>query len=213
MAETRASKLLVWTGPLAFVVFLVAIFVLEGSTPDADASADKVMAYYNGRSDRSLISAFLAPLVAALLVVFASRVSALARRRGNDGAGPSVLISGAVLWGSGILISSMLELALLDASDNGQAGVAETLNVLNASSWLPFIAGTAVMLIGAGMTVLGTPGLLPSWLGWIGLVIGIVALFGPGGFAAFFVGPLWVLAAGLLLGLRSTESTAAQPVV
>ena len=211
MTDNRASKWLVWTGPLFFVLFLVVLFVLQGEAPDSDSTADKIMNYYNGRSDRLLAAVFLSPAAAALLVVFASRVSALARRRGNDGAGPAVLVGGAVLWGAGLLVGSMLELALLDASDNGQTQAAETLNVLSGSAWLPFIAGTAVMLSGAGMTALGTPGLLPSWLGWVGLVIGIVALFGPGGFAAFFVGPLWVLAAGLMLGLRSADSTAAQP--
>ena len=70
--------------------------------------------------------------------------------------------------------------------------------------WIPFIAGIAATLIGAGLTVLSS-GVLPRWLGWVALVAGVISLAGPGGFLGFFVGPLWILVAGVLLFRRSDE--------
>jgi hypothetical protein len=157
------------------------------------------MDYFNTHQGRTLTSVFLSPLVATLLVLFASHIRTMVRDRHLvPGPGPTVMLAGSVLWASGILIGSTLSLAVMTASDHGQAQVAQTVNVLCNDSWLPFIAGIAVTMIGAGMTVLGT-GLLPRWMGWVALAVGVVSLAGPGGFVGFFVGPLWLLVAGVLL--------------
>ena len=193
------NRWMVWTGPLFTIVFAVAVFALEGSTPGEKASAQEVMDYYNAHQGRTLTTVFLSPLLAALVVLFASHIRTMVRDRHLvPGPGPTVLLAGAVLWGSGILIGSTLSLAVTSASDHGQAQVAQTMNVLCNDAWLPFIAGIAVTLLGAGITVLGT-GILPRWMGWVALVVGVVSLAGPGGFAGFFVGPLWLLVAGVLL--------------
>jgi hypothetical protein len=140
-------------------------------------------------------------------VLFFGYVRSVARDRGTSGAGPTVMVGGAVLWAAGLLLGSMLNLAALSAEDHGLGEVAQTVNVLNAVSWIPFIGGIAVTLIGAGMTVLRS-GVLPSWLGWFGLVVGIIALAGPGGFLGFFAAPLWMLLAGFLL-IRADDGVAA----
>ncbi|MFN2538709.1 MAG: hypothetical protein ABR549_11280, partial [Mycobacteriales bacterium] len=132
-------------------------------------------------------------------VLFASYLRTLVRERHvAPGPGPTVLLAGAVLWGSGILIGATMSLAVAAASNHGQDQVAQTLNVLSNASWLPFIAGIAVTLLGAALTVFRT-GILPRWLGWVALVAGVVSLIGPGGFLGFFAGPLWLLVAGVVL--------------
>jgi hypothetical protein len=118
------------------------------------------------------------------------------------------MVSGAVLWAAGMLFGSTLDLAAADVGDKKLEGAAQAVNILIEASWLPFIVGIAVTLIGAGMTVLRS-GVLPSWLGWIALVVGIVALAGPGGFVGFFVGPIFMLVAGILLYMRQSEPVAA----
>ena len=193
------NRWMVWTGPLFTIVFAVGIFTLDGSTPGEKASVREVMDYYNAHQGRTLTSVFLSPLLAALLVLFASHVRTMVRDRHLvPGPGPTVLLAGAVLWASGILIGSTVSLAVSSASDHGQEQVALTMNVLSNDVWLPFVAGIAVTLLGAGMTVLGT-GILPRWMGWAALVVGVISLAGPGGFAGFFIAPLWLLAAGIML--------------
>ena len=192
-----SSRALAWTGPAFTVVFAVGVFGLEGDAPGEKASGESVVSYFNAHQGRSLTTVFATPLLVLLLIVFVSHLRSLTRGLA-DGAGPSVLMGGAVLWGGGMLIGSTLSLSLLSAADHDKEQAAETLNVLSNCSWLPFIAGIAVTLVGAGMTVLSS-GLLPRWMGWVALVVGIVSLIGPGGFLGFFVGPLWMLAAGVML--------------
>jgi hypothetical protein len=158
-----------------------------------------------------LIDAFLAPAGAALLVLFAGEIRARARERGEHGAGPTVLVGGAVLLAASLLAGAGLSLSLVTASDHNQAQVAQTLNVLDNDSWIPFIGGIAVFLIGAGMTVLSC-GLLPKWLGWVALVVGVVSLAGPGGFIGFFGAPVWILVSGIMLAVRTERPAAVTPM-
>jgi hypothetical protein len=203
-----SSRLLVLTGPLFAIAFFVAVLFLEQDPPTESASGKAVVDYFNSHSGSTLVGAFGGPVLVALIVVFFSQLRALARERvAGAGAGPTVMISGAVLWAAGLLVGSWLELGVVIAADKHKEGVAETVNVLLAADWIPFIGGTAVTLIGADMTVLRA-GLVARWLGWVALVVGIVALAGPGGCLGVFVGPLWMLVVGMLL-LRAEPEPAA----
>ena len=202
------NRLLALTGPLFTVLFAVAVFVVSDEGPGEDATGKEVVAFVNDHDDQLFVGAFGGPLLAALIVLFFSYVRSVARRRGAEGAGPTVMVAGAAVWAAGLLLGSMLELAAVGAADDNLEQVAQTLNVLIESDWIPFIAGIAITLIGAGMTAL-RGALLPSWLGWVALVVGIIALIGPGGFLGFFVGPLWMLVAGIMLYTRSEEAVAA----
>jgi len=197
-------RLLALAGPVFSVLFLLALFFVDDDGPGDKATGEAVVAYVKDHEGSMLVGAFAGAPMAALLVLFFSHLAALARERSADaGPGPSVMIAGAVLWGAGLVGGSALQLAAVDAADDNQAQVAQTVAVLLNADWLPFIAGVAVTLLGAGMTVLRV-GLLPRWLGWVGLVVGIIALAGPGGFLGFFVGPLWMLVGGIVL-LRQEE--------
>jgi MFS family permease len=201
MDESRVSRWAVWTGPVFAVLFFV-LSALTGSTPSDKASPEKVDSYVDGHKGQMLVSVFLSPLGVALLLIFAAYVYSRARAAGDATVGPRVLVAGAVLWASGLLIGSMVALAQVSAADHNQLQVGQTLNVLASASWVPFIGGIAVFLIGAGITGLSS-GMLPTWIGWVALVLGIVSLAGPGGFIGFFAAPLWMLVAGILLAMRT----------
>jgi hypothetical protein len=205
MNDQRTGRLLALTGPLYTVLFVVVVTALEGSAPGEKASVKEVLDHYQGHVGRSTADALLGPLAAALVVLFFSHLRTLVReRRVAPGPGPTVMICGAVLWAGGLLMGSTTTLAVSSAADHGQGQVAQTFNVLNNDSWIPFIAGIAITLLGAGLTLLSTH-VLPRWMAWTALVVGIVSLMGPGGFLGFFVAPLWMLVAGVLLARAGTR--------
>lgn len=202
-------RLLALTGPVFFVLFFSAIFFVDDDGPGDKASGKQVVDYVSSHEGGLLVGAFGGPLLAALLVVFFSHLRTVARERSAAaGAGPTVMVGGAVLWAAGLLLGSMLDLAVVDAAQDDQEQVAQTLSVVLNASWLPFIAGAAITLIGGGMTVLRT-GVVARWLGWVALVVGLIGLAGPGGFLCFFAGPLFMALAGVML-LRADAAEAAQ---
>lgn len=193
-----------WTGVGFFVVFAVAVIALSANAPGETASAQKVMAYYNSHRGRILADVFLSPAIVTLLLLYITHLRARTRDAGvTSDMGPNVMFAGAVVWAGGGLLGSVLELMSVSASRHGQAQIAQTANVLSNDTWIPFIAGVAVTLIGIGIAVLGSS-VLPKWMGYVALVAGVISLAGPGGFIGFFVAPLFILASSIML-LRTRE--------
>ncbi|HJQ42601.1 MAG TPA: hypothetical protein VJ831_05925 [Jatrophihabitantaceae bacterium] len=200
MNDSRVSKLLVWCGPVFAVLFLALSFA-SGDGPGEKASGAKIIDYYDDHRGILEATVFLAPLAVALLIGFAAAVRARARHQNENGVGPSIMLAGAAVWSAGMLLGSMITLGQLDASDHKHSEAGIALNDLANASWVPFIGGIAVFLVGAGITAL-TSRLLPAWLGWLAFVVGIVSLAGPGGFVGFFGAPLFMLIAGVVLSTR-----------
>ena len=76
-------------------------------------------------------------------------------------------------------------------------GTTQVLNVLDNSDFIPAAAGLGVLVLGAGLSAVRHGG-LPRWLGWIGVVIGILA-FTPAGFFAFLASGIWIAVVSIVL--------------
>ena len=191
-------------GPL-FTVLAIASLSL-GATPSETTSAAEVVEKVKDDETSIVVSGFIAGPAAAVLLVFVSRLRAGIDDRAR--AARSLLVAGGTVVAAGLAVAGSVLLALTTAADKGFEGAAQSLNVLNASMWIPVVIGIAAMLFGAGLAVLRT-GILPAWLGWVAAVVGVVSVLGPGGFLGFFVMPLWVGLAGILLYLRTPAEVTA----
>lgn len=185
-------------GPLFLILVLVS-FVVQGDIPEEKDAAADVVRQVADKDTRFFASVLVLTPAIVMLLVFVSRFRAAVDDRAR--APRALMVAGAAVFAAGVAVSSSVTLALVVAAKEGMAAPAQTLNVLNASLWIPVVIGAAALLIGAGLSVLRTR-ILPTWLGWVALVVGVVSMFGPGGFAGFLVTPLWVAAAGVMLYLR-----------
>jgi uncharacterized protein involved in cysteine biosynthesis len=88
--------------------------------------------------------------------------------------------------------------ALVDAGRYHLVGAAQTLNVLSADAWVPVVVGICLVALGTGVSALRSA-TLPKWVGWVSVVLAILALSGPAGAIAFLVAPLWALVVGVVL--------------
>ena len=185
-------------GPL-FTLLVVLLVLVQGSPPGEKDSVKEVVAHFTDKEARTFVSVFLSGPAVAALLVFVSRLRAGIDDRAR--AARSLAVAGGGVYGTAILVSTSVLLATNVSANNDMGDVARTLNVLSASLWIPGVIGIGVMLLGAGLAVLRT-GILPRWLGWVATVVGVVSFLGPGGFAGFLVGPLWIGVAGVMLYLR-----------
>jgi hypothetical protein len=199
----NGDRWMLLAGPL-FTVLAVVGVILVGSTPGEKDPADEIIKHFKDNDTQTLAGVFLWGPAAAALLVFVSRLRAGIDDRAR--AARSLLVAGGTLYATGIVIGTSVTLAQVVAADGEFKDASQALNVLNAALWVPVVIGIATMLLGAGLAVLRT-GLLPTWLGWVAVVVGVVSLFGPGGFLGFFVAPLWVGLAGILLYTRKDEVT------
>jgi hypothetical protein len=195
----RWVRLVPVTGVLT-VGLLVATFILSGSTPDHNASGSAVISFYRNNQTAEGLSDFLGGLAAVFLVFFAAYLRAHLRSAGAEGLA-ALSFGGALLLAVGGASFSGIGLALADVPNKLDPSAAQALNLLSNDFFFPFIAGTAVFMIGSGLAVARTR-TIPRWLGWIAVLLGVVALT-PIGFFAFYGVMAWVLVLSVFLLLRS----------
>lgn len=194
-----------WAG-LAFLLLFFTAMVLSGEDVGEKLSGKEVLDAVGDREDQVLLSAMVAPLAAAALLLFAARLRSLV---GRAGAAKHLLLGGAIVYAISLAFTAVTDLALAGASRNHHEAAATALNLLDNATWLPITMGAGLTLIGAGLAVLRTL-VLPAWMGWIAVVGGVISLIGPGGFLGFFLGPLWIAVAGVMLAVRKETAVVSQ---
>ena len=181
-----------------FVAIAVAVFAIGGSTPGDHSSAVKVATFYGKHHDKHMILSFILALSIPFLLFFVSTLRHDLRRAGGTGQLANAAFAGGVLAAAGFGILAFVHYALADAADSAKTiGTTQVLNVLDNTDFIPVAAGVGVLVLGAGLSAVRHGG-LPRWLGWIGVVIGILA-FTPAGFFAFLASGIWIAIASILL--------------
>jgi hypothetical protein len=183
-----------------FVVIAVLVFAIGGSTPDSGDSAVKVQTFYAKHHDKHMILSFILGISIPFLLFFVSSLRTDLRRAGGTGQLANAAFGGGVLAAAGFGILASVHLALADSADSAKTIAATpTLNVLDVNDFIPAAAGLGVLVLAAGLAAVRHGG-LPKWLGWIGVVLGILA-FTPAGFFAFLLSGVWIVIASILLTL------------
>jgi Domain of unknown function (DUF4386) len=198
--------------PLTGVVFLaivVAVFAIGGSTPGDHDTAQEVQSFYGQHHDKHMLLGFILALSIPFLLFFVSILRYELRRAGGTGQLANAAFAGGVLAAVGFGILAFVHLALADAANSANTiGTTQVLNVLDNNDYLPVAAGLGVLVFGAGLSTLRHGG-LPRWLGWVGVVIGVV-IFTPAGFFGFLASGIWIALAGILLA-QARQSAAPAP--
>jgi hypothetical protein len=197
MPQSRWDRLAPITGAI-FVAIVIVAFAIGGSTPDEHDSAAKVQAFYSQHHDKHTALAIILAVAIPFLLFFASSLRYDLRRTGGTGQLANAAFAGGVLAAAGFGLVSTVHLALANAAESATTlGTTQTLNVLDSNDFIPVAAGLAVLVLSAGASALRHGG-LPRWLGWLGILIGIVA-FTPAGFFAFLAAGVWILIVSILL--------------
>ena len=195
---------------LVFVAIAVAVFAIGGTTPGDHDTAQQVQAFYGPHHSKHTALAFILALSLPFLLFFVSSLRYELRRAGGTGQLANAAFAGGVLAAVGFGILAFVHYALADAADSAKTiGTTQVLNVLDNTDFIPVAAGVGVLVLGAGLSAVRHGG-LPRWLGWTGVVIGILA-FTPAGFFAFLASGLWIAIASILLTQARHSAAPASP--
>ena len=82
-----------------FVVFLIIAYVIYGYQPQVGASADALVAFYDGDRTRILIAAVVSGMAVLNLLWFAAALRTTLAESGQDGWGAAVTASSAAFGG------------------------------------------------------------------------------------------------------------------
>jgi hypothetical protein len=191
---------------IPFAILLAYTFFGTPSTPDVKDTGAQVLAHYQAHHS-SHIAGDLAGAVSVVFFLFfiSSLRTYFKGHEGGDGLSMAAFAGGIFIAMGGAVFTS-LDFALASDRNHLTPAGANVLNVLSNDFFFPFEIGLIVFSLCIGLTILNTA-TLPKWLGWVMIVIGIVA-FSPVGFFGFFVILIWSVIVAILIYRRTGPASA-----
>jgi hypothetical protein len=209
----RLERFALLAGALAAVLWVASLFVLEGAgNPAGPSAGGEIAEFYRDNRAAILIAATLHVLGGFLFLWFVAALRPVL----DAGGSPSWLTTAMVVGGAS---GGAMMLAITAGQSTGATTDSELLTPDTAIVFWRlahgfFVAAEIALAVFLGaLSILALRRLvLPRWLGWFGLVVTILLLIPPIGWAALlFLLPIWLIVASVLLWRRS--AVAGEPAV
>ena len=185
-------------GAVSVLLLVGAVVVVGNSGPESAAAGEEVARIYAGEEVRHGFAAFALVAAAPFLLVFALALAGIGTTAGRPSLWERLTVAGGAVAATLLLLAGWIHFTLVDVADEAAPEALQALNAADATLWLPFNAGLGLLLLGAAGTLLGRR-LLPPWIGWVAVVLGVALFFPYAGFFALLVTLLWIPLVGVLL--------------
>jgi hypothetical protein len=204
-----ANRIAPLTGRAFFVLAIIG-FIISGEPPNpADDSVEEIVEFYVDNEGSQMASAAIAAVAGTLFVFFGGYLRRVLRLAEGDGFLSAVAFAGTIIFAIGIAIDSTITFALADTADDIEPDAVQALSALWNNDFVPFGVGIQVFLLATGISVV-RHGALPAWLGWVAIVLAVIAVT-PIGFASFIGAGLWVAVTSVLLTMRAGDAPGGPP--
>lgn len=198
-----------WTAlvGLVFVALVVASISVLPNVPDAHANAPKVVNFFHAHRTAALVDAYLIVIAIFVGLFFFWHLRDLLATTALTKRFATIGFAGALLFAASGGVAAGAFYSLNDAVGHADPSTIQMLNVLqNDFSSVFGEAGVAVFLTATSIAILCGAALLPRWVGWLGIVLGIASLVVlPIGLPAM---GLWLLVSCITMLIRTSPVTA-----
>ena len=203
MRSSKGAALAPLTGLVAVALLFAGLF-LGTDAPDTGDGGQRILDFYAANESEQTASAILLAYGSLFLMLFAGALRSGLRRGQDDVEGLATLaLGGGLVMAVGSLILAGTTLALTQNGDALDPSAAQAINALNDRVWIiPFLVGQSVLMLASGVAIL-RGGALPSWLGWVAVVLGVASVT-PASLLAFTVAMLWIVVVAIMLSRRAS---------
>ena len=211
MAETRAGWSVERYAPLAGVVavacWVVGIIAI-GDIQSKDKGTE-LLAYYKAHDGRIITGGVIWLIGTALFVWFLGSLrSRLLAAEGPEARLTSLAFAGGVATAICLALQPGPDLAAALSKNDIDASAARAIHSIGDAFFLGAEYLAPVLLVATALLALRR-GVFPRWLAWLSLLIALVMLIAPIGWAALvFAFPIWVLIVAFLTWRPATGRTA-----
>jgi hypothetical protein len=200
-----------WLVPLTgvgFIVLGIVSFIVGGEPKSADDPLREIVSYYVDNKNSVEAGAFIGVAATVLLVFFGAYLRRFLRAAAGEGEMLSIVsFVGIAIVAVGFAIDTTILIALSESADDINPVAVQSLQALWDNDFVPLALGVLLFLWGTGLSVIRS-GVLPKWLGWVMIVLGVVGLT-PIGFVSAIGAAILVLALSILLSVRARGAAAA----
>jgi hypothetical protein len=201
-------------GGIAYVVlFIVGTILLYSGAPGSDSSPAKIVAYYSdsGHRDRISIGWIVAGLGVFFFLWFLSALRrAVQRWEGEEGYLTGLSTIGGAVYATLAFAALAVNMGIRTMSDDTYHHTVYP-GLIHAADDASYIlhatggAGASAMIIAASLAALRA-GIVRSWIGWLGIVAGVIALASILFFTQAAIA-IWILVVSGLLFARAPAKT------
>jgi hypothetical protein len=198
--------------PLSGIVFVALILVsfFLSSTPGSDASASTVLTYYRTHGNVTSASALVIGLGVVFGLFFFGYLREYLRQDRATRWLASTAFGGILLFAAGGALSAGAYAALGDKPQVLTAAAAQTLNLIQSDGTNGLLqVGLAVFYLAVALAILRGR-LLPAWLGWVSVALGLLAASLVLAFIAFLATGPWVVVVAIMLSVKAGHERAGQ---
>jgi hypothetical protein len=210
MKDSALNRWLWLIGLAAVALLFVSFGPLSSGGPGENASGVSVAHWYNTHVNQQWLTLWLVGVALFLLLVFITQLRSVLVESGGQRLWPNLVFASGILLVAGIVVMGSFEITVILASHNHQYAVAHIINFFNSNNELLFLAGLDFLTFSAGMAILLNREVapLPKRLGWYSIVVALIGAAGPFSFFALLFGlPIWILATGIVIAVKSNRGT------
>ena len=157
------------------VILIAAGAAAAGSTPSEDAPVSELVAFYTTHDTGQVASGVLLSVGALLFLIFCAAFVSVIRRSDVDALWLALCFGGGMLFVVGMTIAAGLAVFIGNVAGDLDPPALQALHEASLVVVFPWTVGASAFLLGAGAGVLQS-GALPRWLGWMAVVLGVVAV-------------------------------------
>jgi hypothetical protein len=197
---------------VAFVGLVFASQLSSGGIPDSSTRPADVIAFYEAHQGGEQLGAVLTAMAVVIGLYFFSSLRNYLARVAGGAQFASLGFVGAIFFGVGGCVNAGVQWSLADAPSRLTPSAAQALNMLSKDNLATgfYIAGLAALMLFYGIAMVRTR-LMPRWLGWLTIALGVIALAGPLAFLVFVATAPWAITVSILLYRRDRDAALAGP--
>jgi hypothetical protein len=198
-------------GGVLFVILVIAAIIVTGGNAMASDSATKILKYYRDHQDGIKVGAFLSVLASLPIIWWAGSLWARLQRLGDRHQRLAVIaVLGLLIGGVGNLTQTAVNAGVALSLGSVSATTAKFFFVLSQAFGAGGLVGIAVLVFAVSAATFRL-GVFPTWVGWLGVLDGLLFLvgsysiattgdaIGTFGFIAFILWAIWILVTSVLM--------------
>jgi hypothetical protein len=208
MTNDAAGRLLPISGAAAGILWAVSSVGADIwlDPPDSVGDPARVEQVFLDREPAAWIMILGSIYLAGAIVFFAA---AAGRAISVSAYGSAVLGGGVLLAVAMVVHQGIGKFAVLSAAHHHDKESIHTLGYFDAVTWLLLAAGTGVFLLATGIASLQARA-IPKWLSVATVILGAIAILGPGALVFYVVAPVWFIGMSIAIS-RRMKAASSQP--